>query len=222
AARWGESYFDPEAMQQDTEHYRLMVTALEARWGAGVRGLFEQAWHSETLADCATFGEWQVVLPQRVPTSGRPVSVAQPRRPTPDIAPTLGPATEQTSVSTVHLAPADTSRRPAAGGSPVRSLLDAARQLELRGNRAGALDIYRQVQVLAPAGSGLSQELALIVQQLEAHLATEVNRLPTAAVASDTPTDPAAPVAADVELATRRRGVPSRWVLIGLLALVPV
>jgi Tol biopolymer transport system component len=61
---WGESYFDPAEIQQDCERYRILSQALEMRWGKSVADLFERAWRSETLADCPTFGEWQLVLPQ--------------------------------------------------------------------------------------------------------------------------------------------------------------
>jgi len=60
---WGESYFDPDEMQNDTERRRILHSILQERWGTTVADLFERAWHSETLADCATFGEWLVALP---------------------------------------------------------------------------------------------------------------------------------------------------------------
>jgi serine/threonine protein kinase len=62
-AAWGESYFDPAEIQQDGERYRVLHRALEAHWGKPVADLFERAWTSETLADCPTFGEWQLILP---------------------------------------------------------------------------------------------------------------------------------------------------------------
>jgi len=63
-AAWGENYFDPQEMQRESERYQTLMTVLRERWGGGVSGLFERAWRSETLADCATFGEWLVVLPE--------------------------------------------------------------------------------------------------------------------------------------------------------------
>ena len=60
----GESYFAPEEMQRDSTRYQRMVTSLHDYWGVGVANLFEHAWHSETLGDCPTFGEWLVTLPQ--------------------------------------------------------------------------------------------------------------------------------------------------------------
>lgn len=66
-ASWGENYFDPAEMQQDTERYRVLMIVLYEWWGKDVARLFERAWYSETLADCATFGEWLVSLPETVP-----------------------------------------------------------------------------------------------------------------------------------------------------------
>ncbi len=61
-ASWGESYFGPDEMQEDTERYRLLVNVLRERWGEGVARLFERAWRSDTLTECPTFGEWLVML----------------------------------------------------------------------------------------------------------------------------------------------------------------
>jgi len=63
---WGENYFAPEEMQQDTDRARTLVSTLRERWGDDVALLFERAWRSETLQDCPTFGEWLAVLPERV------------------------------------------------------------------------------------------------------------------------------------------------------------
>lgn len=62
-AAWGEHYFDPAEIQTDSDRYRLLVAVLRERWGDAIAGLFERAWTSETLSDCATFGEWLVCLP---------------------------------------------------------------------------------------------------------------------------------------------------------------
>lgn len=64
SAAWGEHYFDPAEIQTNSDRYRLLVAALRERWGDAIAGLFERAWASDTLADCATFGEWLVSLPE--------------------------------------------------------------------------------------------------------------------------------------------------------------
>jgi hypothetical protein len=62
-AAWGESYFDPQEMQQETPRYHTLVEALERQWGSSVARLLERAWRSDSLLDCPTFGEWMVALP---------------------------------------------------------------------------------------------------------------------------------------------------------------
>jgi len=66
-AAWGENYSDPAEMQQDGERYKLLIKVLQEQWGDDVTQLFLRAWHSETLADCPTLGEWLVRLPESVP-----------------------------------------------------------------------------------------------------------------------------------------------------------
>ena len=51
---------------------------LEQRWGGGVAHLLDQAWRSESLADCPTIGEWLVVIPQEVPVRGTSISRSMP------------------------------------------------------------------------------------------------------------------------------------------------
>ena len=67
-AAWGENYFPPQEMQQDNDRYQTLVTSLRAHWGDDVASLFTRAWHSDTLTDCPTLGEWLVALPDEVLT----------------------------------------------------------------------------------------------------------------------------------------------------------
>ena len=69
---WSESYFDPAEMHQESERFGVLVGVLRERWGAGVAQLVDQAWHSDTLGDCATFGEWLLGLPEAVPLPAAP------------------------------------------------------------------------------------------------------------------------------------------------------
>ena len=66
-AAWGESFFDPSEMQQDGMRYTVLRSALERRWGDGPTRLLDQIWSSDTLADCPTFGEWLLALPEQAP-----------------------------------------------------------------------------------------------------------------------------------------------------------
>jgi len=155
-ASWGENYFDPAEMQQDADRYRLLAGALQERWGAGVAVLFERAWRSETLADCGTFGEWLVTLPEKVPVAIFPL-----------------PPVEEEPVAK-------------AADDTVKVLLDLGRRLEEQGNVAGALEAYRQAQLLAVEGSGLAEELRLIVQDLEAKQAIPPVATPRPPVETET------------------------------------
>jgi hypothetical protein len=65
-AAWDESYFAPDEMQQETPRYTRLIDDLQARWGSSLAGLFQQAWHSATLKDCPTFGEWWITLPEGI------------------------------------------------------------------------------------------------------------------------------------------------------------
>jgi len=71
---WGESFFEPDEVQRDSARYQTMITVLRERWGARIVELFQRAWYSDSLLDCATFGEWQTALP----TGRVPINIASP------------------------------------------------------------------------------------------------------------------------------------------------
>lgn len=145
-AAWGESYFEPAEMQLDSDRFRLLMQVLGKHWGTSIAALFERAWRSETLADCATFGEWLVTLPEEVPTleTGREIAITTGETRTPAVA-----------------------ESAAATADAVRALMELAREFEEQGNLASTLATYRRAQSLALPGSGLEQELALIVRGWE-------------------------------------------------------
>jgi hypothetical protein len=152
-AAWGESYFDPAEMQQQTPRYRTLVAALERRWGSNVARLFERAWRSDTLLDCPTFGEWLVALPEH-PAVGQgqalPLPVAPP-----------GPREEERSTA------------PAAveATAEIRAFMQAARRMEDKGDLDSALKLYRQALELAqadPSLRSLAREVELTVQDVQA------------------------------------------------------
>ncbi len=62
---WGESYFNPDELQQNCPRYQGLRDSLSQHWGPPVAGLLEQAWSSESLADCPAFWEWSTVLDNR-------------------------------------------------------------------------------------------------------------------------------------------------------------
>lgn len=61
-ASWGESYFSPDEMGQDTSRYRLIEEVLVRRYGEATASLFRRAWFSMDLESCPTFAEWYVYL----------------------------------------------------------------------------------------------------------------------------------------------------------------
>jgi len=136
---WGENYFDPQEMQRESERFQTLVTVLRERWGENVAALFERAWRSDVLADCATFGEWLVTLPETVPV------VAHAPLPK-DEGQTV---TVEPPVDAVH------------------ALMGLAQQFEEQGKLESALETYRRAQTLSPLGSELAEEMAFIVQDLE-------------------------------------------------------
>lgn len=66
-ASWGDSYFDPGELQQESERFLLLMHVLHERQGTRVADLFIRAWHAEVLRECATFGEWMVALMGEAP-----------------------------------------------------------------------------------------------------------------------------------------------------------
>jgi|GEM_PF-1175009 len=140
-AAWGESYFDPAEVQQDTARYRTLLAVLRSMWGEGVASLFERAWHSDTLADCGTFGEWLVALPDPASLSQRASAAAQ------------GSAGRA---------------QPVDADAAVYALMDLARRFAQQSKLDSALETYRQALALPPRDSGLARELTLIVADLEA------------------------------------------------------
>ncbi len=143
-AAWGESYFDPAEMQGQGERSRLLSESLRRNWGDRVAALFDRAWHSDTLADCPTFGEWLVALPLQTPDR-RPQTVDRPS------SPAHGQPSEESS-SIVE----------------IRTLMRIAQRLEEQQNIAGALEAYREALSLAQQSqnAALARELEVILKEL--------------------------------------------------------
>jgi len=148
-AAWGESYFDPAEMQQETPHYRTLVAALERHWGSSVARLLERAWHSDSLLDCPTFGEWMVVLPEKL-------LVEETRKRKKKRKKGDSQDTEREARETL--------------GPSVRALMEAARRLEEQGKLDGALEVYRQALEVArsdPSLHSLAWEIELTIQDVQ-------------------------------------------------------
>jgi regulation of enolase protein 1 (concanavalin A-like superfamily) len=161
-AAWGESYFDPQEMQQETPRYHTLVEALERRWGSNVARLFERAWRSDSLLDCPTFGEWMVALPL--------TPSPQPPSPLPQAGEGKGVAAQP---------PGEEVRAVVEPTAEIRAFMQAARRMEDRGNLEGALELYRQALELAqsdPSLRSLAREIELTVQDVEKRIAAQARR----------------------------------------------
>ena len=159
-AAWGESYFDPAEVQANCRRYSVLAGVLQERWGGAVAGLFERAWRSGTLSDCATFGEWLLALPEQA--SGAVVS-APAAAPSPQ-------APEKQAEQPQPVAVTDADLHAA------RELIALGQQLAAAGEHQSALRCYDRALALA-GGSPLAQEVALLIADLEAKMATPAPRL---------------------------------------------
>jgi sugar lactone lactonase YvrE len=160
-AAWGESYFDPQEMQQDTPRYRTLMAALERRWGSNVARLFERAWRSDSLLDCPTFGEWLVALPEH------PVAQAF----------SLSTPAAETTAGEQPTSPHESAAVDAT--AEIRAFMQAARRMEDKGNLENALELYRQALELAqsdPSLRSLAREIELTVQDVEKRVAAQPSR----------------------------------------------
>jgi hypothetical protein len=54
----GDSFFDPEELQEDTARYQVMYRTLTQLGGSELAKLFEQCWFAENLSDTPAFWEW--------------------------------------------------------------------------------------------------------------------------------------------------------------------
>lgn len=83
---YGEQYFDPAEMQENSERYQILLATLRERWGSAVADSFAQAWHSASLSDCPALSGWAKLLSAIV----GPVSAIDQSAPT--VAVADGPA----------------------------------------------------------------------------------------------------------------------------------
>ena len=54
----GDSFFDPDELQEDTARYQVMYRTLTQLGGSELAKLFEQCWFAENLSDTPAFWEW--------------------------------------------------------------------------------------------------------------------------------------------------------------------
>jgi hypothetical protein len=181
-ACYGETYFDPAEMpgqgSANPPRYRTLLSALARHYGQPVADLFERAWTSETLADCPTFGEWLVALPEH--PVGRTFS--------PSASATESTAGEETTSVQDNAVIESTAE--------IRAFMQAARRMEDKHDLDSALKLYRQALELAqadPSLRSLAREIELTVQDVEKRVAAQASR-PQPAIS---PLPPGAPFGED-------------------------
>lgn len=140
-AAWGESLFDPAELQSDTQRYQAVVEALRRMYGVRVVNLLTQAWNSDTLDGCPTFGEWMVAIPQ---TTVSDIPFSQPQK--------NGGDTEVDAV--------------ASGEQVATGLMKAASEMEKAGQVDAAKAIYLQALALLPQQSSAAWEIQKILHTL--------------------------------------------------------
>ena len=164
-ACYGETYFDPAEMPAqggaNPPRYQTLLSALARHYGQPVADLFERAWTSETLADCPTFGEWLVALPEH------PVAQAF----------SLSTPAAETTAGEQPTSPQESAAVDAT--AEIRAFMQAARHMEDKGNLENALELYRQALELAgadPSLRSLAREIELTVQDVEKRIAAQARR----------------------------------------------
>jgi Tol biopolymer transport system component len=206
-ACYGETYFDPAEMPAqggpNPPRYHTLISALARHYGQPVADLLERAWTSETLADCPTFGEWLVALPEH------PVAQAF-SLPTPAAEPAAGERTTSPHESAAVDATAE-----------IRAFMQAARRMEDKGNLEGALELYRQALELAqanPSLRSLAREIELTVQDVEKRIAAQPSRPQPAVEIPAPPSVSPLSLGEGPELKEQpRRTSPWGWVVAGLM-----
>jgi hypothetical protein len=177
-ACYGETYFDPAEMPSLNSplppgeglgvRAATLLSALARHYGQPVADLFERAWTSETLADCPTFGEWLVALPESVSSVQSSVF------------------SDQSSEGSKQTGDQESSI------TAIRALMQAARRLEEQNKPESALELYRQALELAqadPSLRSLAREIELTVQDVEKRVAAQPSR-PQPAISPLPPGDP--------------------------------
>lgn len=171
-ATWGENYFHPAEIQQESDRYCVLVEVLQERWGERVARSFERAWRSETLADCPALGEW--LIAQETWNSPRKEVETMEHK---DATERLARAGMDKADALMSMGQADQALRELedaynlapelVADTYTRALVQQAAQREDGGDVEGALTSYRCALQVAPEGGTLRQEIAAIVQRLE-------------------------------------------------------
>ena len=180
-ASWGENYFDPSEMQQDSDRYCLLAGVLRGRWKDRIAALFERAWRSETLADCPAFGEWLVAISPRKEDGTVEQRDAQERLAWASVEKANAlMALGQVELALKEIEDAYSLAPELVAEAYVRALVEHGAQREKARDVEKALASYRRALQVAPEGSTVRQEIAMIVDRLEVQLHRAVPQAPAA------------------------------------------
>jgi hypothetical protein len=217
SAAWGESYFEPRELQHDSARYGVLVGVLRERWGDSVARLFERAWSREILADCPTFDEWVLVLPESVPASiparvPPPLEVFQPETRT--VQPGALPAGAYRVE--IHTQPVPVIEQREDQQGDLDRLFDDGRAAYRRGEWAEARELLSEVARRQPSYERDGQAAGRLLADTEKRLVA--SRRPTIP-----PPAPVAPAPQSTSIHTNaRRRVPVVPVVLVLATLLLV
>ncbi|NPV86966.1 MAG: hypothetical protein HPY45_13275 [Anaerolineae bacterium] len=200
---YGEQYFDPDELQQNSERYQLMLAALRRLWGSEYAALLTRLWGAATLSDCPPLSAWAQLLGEpeaaiiQVRAASAPATAAQP---IPIQTPQEQLARSHIERADVYLSIGQVERAlkeleeayrtlPEVGGEALaRALRDQAEAKERMGSLPAALQDYRRALAVAPPGILRSQ-----LQSAEASLSA---RLSAAGIPPEAPSSSTHPLTA--------------------------
>lgn len=178
---WGESYFDPNELQTHCERYDRLIQVIRPIWGVGIANLMQQAWESDELVQCPTFGEWLLELSKvdqsalredatvSMPRREEPKATPAARREEPASAPVTS-ARQETAAAAAPKPKPQESARPSQADSMNQArynqLMKKAKEYESKGNLAKAIETYRTVQTLNPHSS-VAKEIEIAIEFLQ-------------------------------------------------------
>lgn len=218
-ASWGESFFDPDELHEESERLAVMEQTLRNTWSEDIGTLFTKAWRSTTLVDCPSFAEWLSALPspdltqQATVAMKTAVMAAKPRM--------MQPKPEPDTSSTV------TNTEPVS----VETVLAQAEQQERDGKLDEAIELYEQAQTLlatdrVDSASLTDREIADKINELALRQITQTFDTPATApvaaeeAAPDTPSIPVVkPYTPAATLTKKLGGLTQTQFLIAILAL---
>lgn len=63
---WGDSsYFEQNELQKPGPRYDRLMASIRKNWGRDTASLLSRAWASDLLADCPTFDDWLLAIPEK-------------------------------------------------------------------------------------------------------------------------------------------------------------